>query len=386
MENATYDIIISGGGFAGLSLLYRAMKDGLWTDKTILVVDVSLKQQNDKTWSFWKKEESVFDEVIFKQWTELSFFGAGGRKVVLDPGEYNYNSIRSIDFYTYVLEYLRPLPNITFVQEEIVDWDSAGNECTLITKDHQYRCTYLFNSVYKQPEPVPGIQYFLQHFKGWRIKTNSWLPPVDEAYLMDFRTTQEHGTSFFYTLPLSASEIFVEYTIFSKEVLTMEEYESAIKIYLDKVLRIKDYVILEEEYGVIPMTDHPFKRFEGNIVHIGTAGGDTRASTGYTFTNTQKTISNILTAFKLKGTPFFKKEAVSYKHRLYDSTMLNVLDSGEYAGFLLFADLFYRCPAPYIFAFLDAETSIFQDIHIMRSLMVAPFLKEFSRAVHRRVF
>jgi lycopene beta-cyclase len=386
MENAKYDIIISGGGFAGLSLLYRAMKDGVWTDKTVLVVDISLKQHNDKTWSFWKKEDSVFDAVIFKQWTELSFFTIGGRKLVLDPGEYTYNSIRSIDFYTYVLEYLRPLPNISFVQEEIVDWHTSGNECTLITTEHEYRSTYLFNSIYKKPVPEPDIQYFLQHFKGWRIKTSSWLPPVDEAYLMDFRTTQEHGTSFFYTLPLSASEIFVEYTIFSKEVLSTEEYEFAIKIYLDEVLRIKDYVILEEEYGVIPMTDHPFKRFEGNIVHIGTAGGDTRASTGYTFTNTQKTIGNILGTFKLNGTPFFKKEAVSLKHRLYDSAMLNVLDSGEYDGFFLFGDLFSRCPAPYIFAFLDAETSVFQDIYIMKSLMVAPFLKAFSAAVYRRVF
>ncbi len=191
---------------------------------------------------------------------------------------------------------------------------------------------------------------------------------------MDFRTGQEQGTTFFYTLPVAENELFIEYTLFSKSLLPAAVYDQKIKSYLHDVLKIDTYEILEEEFGVIPMTDHPFKRFDGNIVHIGTAGGDTRASTGYTFTNIQKTIDQILHVYQSAGNPFFEEENISLKHQLYDAALLNVLAKQSYEGHQLFTDLFSKVPAYRIFAFLDAETSVFQDLQIMKSLKVIPFL------------
>lgn len=385
MQTIKYDLIICGGGLAGLSLVYRGMKSGLWANEQILVLDKSAKDQNDKTWSFWKTGPVDFENIIYRSWNKFFFFSNEGKKIVLANKGYTYNSIRSIDFYKYVLSYLRQFSNITFIKEEVLSMASSDGECSLLTTEHTYTAKYLFNSLYRKPELAADTQYFLQHFKGWKIRTTSVIPPVSDAYLMDFRTDQVHGTTFFYTLPMADDEIFIEYTLFTKSLLAPEQYDCQIKAYLNDVLKISSYEILETEFGAIPMTDHKFKRFEGNIVHLGTAGGDTRASTGYTFTNTQKTIKKILDSYHLNGHPFFKHENISVKHQLYDTTLLNVLAKNKYQGHQLFSDLFSKSNAYHIFSFLDAETTVFQDLQIMKSLKVMPFLRSFTIALFRKL-
>jgi len=378
------DIIICGAGMAGLSLLYRALKSGIWADLTIIVIDRSAKNINDKTWSFWKSGTSEFDEIIHNQWKELTFFTNDNKRIPLDSGDYTYNSIKSIDFYSHVLQFLEQFSNVSFVRDEIDKVYSSGNNCTVVTPTSTYQGKYLFNSIYHKPLLKNSEQYFLQHFKGWRIKTAQPVMPVNEAYLMDFRTGQAHGTTFFYTLPMAADEIFIEYTLFSKSLLNQEEYDIQLNKYITGTLHIDKYTVLEEEFGAIPMTDYLFERFDRNIVNIGTAGGDTRGSTGYTFTNTQKTIGKIINTWKSQGNPFFRPENIGLKHQLYDATLLNVLAKGRYQGHQLFSDLFSKTAAYRIFRFLDAESSVFQDLFIMKSLKVAPFLQSFIKSASRR--
>ena len=52
---------------------------------------------------------------------------------------------------------------------------------------------------------------------------------------------------------------------------------------------ISAFEIEEKEQGNIPMTCYPFwKHNTKNIINIGSAGGWTKASTGYTFKNATK--------------------------------------------------------------------------------------------------
>lgn len=384
MQTERCDILICGGGLAGLSLLYRAMKSGVWREENIIVVDQSEKKENDRTWSFWKSTQTDFDHLIYRQWKDLLFFCHDGERLALSSGNYTYNSIRSIDFYTHVITWLQQFPNISFVKATVEHIAAQGaTSCILHTKTHVYTSAFLFNSLYEKPVLKKDDQYFLQHFKGIKIRVQPGMLQVKDAHLMDFRTGQQHGTTFFYTLPISADELFVEYTLFSKTLLPEKEYDTQIDEYLTNVLKITDYEILEEEFGVIPMTDYRFTRFNNHIVNIGTIGGDTRASTGYTFTNTQKTITKILAAYQSQGNPFFANETIGLKQHLYDVTLLNVLAKENYEGYQLFGDLFKNTRASVIFAFLDAETSVIQDLQIMKSLRILPFLREFTRAVYR---
>ena len=381
-EPISCDILFAGGGMAALSLLYRAMKAGLWLDTSIIVVDE--REYKPKNWSFWKHTEGPFDEVICQSWSMLSFVANDGAVHDLKIQDYAYHTIRSEDFYRHCLEYLRGFNNIRFIQEKVLRVWAEKHNCLLETPSGTFRSNYLFNSIYRKPQMKPGGQYFLQHFKGLMIRSKEFTLDPARAYLMDFRTSQEHGTSFFYTLPFSPSEVFIEFTVFSKHLLEQAAYNKKLDIYIKEVLHLKEFEVIEEEYGVIPMTDHRFPRFQGNIVNIGSAGGDTRGATGYTFTNVQKTVTRILDAWRNTGTPFFNDENISLKAHLYDATLLEVLDRGKYSGHQIFTDLFKGTPAPVVFSFLDAESSLFKDLLLIKSLRPMPFLKAMISVLSRK--
>ena len=78
----------------------------------------------------------------------------------------------------------------------------------------------------------------------------------------------------------------IETTWLSKKNDSLKDYESQIKIYLND-LGIKDYKINYKEEGAIPLF-YPINKKENNKINIGTAGGMTRLSTGYTFLNIQE--------------------------------------------------------------------------------------------------
>ena len=68
---------------------------------------------------------------------------------------------------------------------------------------------------------------------------------------------------------------------------SQKDYDNQIKEYIEKHLKIKNYKITYKEIGAIPFFYPSFKN-EKNKINIGTAGGMTRLSTGYTFLNIQE--------------------------------------------------------------------------------------------------
>jgi len=387
MQSENFDIIFAGSGMAGLTLAYRGLKEGVWQKERILIIDRDAKDTNDRTWCFWQNEgsESPFRDVFYHSWKELSFFTNEGMHIRLENGSYAYNIIRSIDFYRFVLSYLRACSQVTFIHDHILSLKSTADGGIVETEKAAYQAKFIFNSTYVKPKLKKSNQYFLQHFKGVTIHTEQFRGNPAEMYLMDFRTSQEHGTTFFYVLPITENRIFIEYTIFSKSLLEKDAYDRKIVEYITTVLKITDYKILESEFGAIPMTDYRFKRRSGNIMHIGTAGGDTRASSGYTFTNTQKTVSKILASYREKGHPFSIKENINQKHKLLDATILKVLDNQVYQGHEIFSDLFTNVKGKTVFAFLDSESSMQDDLRIMRSLKAKHFIMPFLQTLLHRL-
>src|SRR5947208_2926132 len=97
-----FDYIISGAGAAGLSLLMRLMEHKAFDNKSILVVDKALKNQNDHTWCFWEKEPGLFQPIVYRSWEQVHFY-SNHYSSLIDLAPYHYKMIRSIDFYNYVL-------------------------------------------------------------------------------------------------------------------------------------------------------------------------------------------------------------------------------------------------------------------------------------------
>ncbi|MDX1907535.1 MAG: lycopene cyclase family protein [Bacteroidia bacterium] len=383
MNDSSYDIVLAGGGMAGLSLAYRALKAGIWADKRILIVDAAAKTHNDRTWCFWEAAPGPFEEIVYRTWTDLRVFAQAGREIPLQAHPYVYKMIRGIDFYQHTLAYLRSCPQVKWVQATITKVWQDDTYCYVETHAGTFSGTYLFSSLFEKPAQGPHHQYFLQHFKGLVVRPTVMPLAPGTMHLMDFRTGQEAGTTFFYTLPLDQERLFVEYTLFSKALLAQDAYDAAIAAYLYDVLQVGEYEVIETEFGVIPMTDIPFRRSQGRIIYLGSAGGDTRASTGYTFTNVQQTISRVLAAMQAGRSPGDIQEHIHPRYKVFDSTILQVLDRGGYAGHDIFTDLFTHTDARTLFRFLDADSTLLEDLRVMNSVRYSHFIQPFIAALLR---
>ncbi len=369
-----YDYIITGAGCAGLSLAVHLILSGKFGDKKILLVDKDAKSDNDHTWCFWEQQPGMFQPCVYRQWEQL-FFHSDAFSTKLNLAPYSYKLIRGIDFYQYCIALIREQENFTLLQAA-VDHVSSNEEESFVTVDgRNILCTYIFNSILFSIPAMSRNQYWmLQHFKGWFISTDEPVFDASAGTLMDFRTSQYHGTSFFYVLPFSPTEALIEYTLFSNSVLPDDAYESELQQYLDQRLGIKDYTVREKEFGVIPMTNYPFSAGHANLVNIGTAGGKTKGSSGYTFQYIQKSSAAIVEELAAGRRPGKTKRS-KIKFSFYDSVLLNILHHRTLEGRDIFTDLFKNNKPAQVLKFLDNETSIAEDLSIMTTLPTIPFAK-----------
>ena len=358
-----YHYIFTGSGLSALMTVYEMLLSGKFDEKSILLIDENTKKTNDRTWCFWD-ENNLFDKIVSKKWNQAIFANEKfNRVLVLTP--YQYKKINGLDFYELVFKKISEHKNIHFLNQKVVDFTELGNHCVVKTESETFTCNKVFNSIYN-PKVVTAQNKFpliQQHFIGWFIKSKEAVFTANCATFMDFSVEQKGNTRFMYVLPTSENEALLEYTLFSKDLLLKEEYEAEIQKYI-KNLGITEFKILEKEQGNIPMTCYPFwKHNTKNIINIGSAGGWTKASTGYTYKNASKK-SKALVQF-LKSETDFTKFNKKDKFWFYDLLLLDILSSKNELGSKIFSSMFRSGNSTVIFKFLDEETSIWEDLQVI---------------------
>ncbi|MEN9951683.1 MAG: hypothetical protein RLY85_2435 [Bacteroidota bacterium] len=371
----SHDYIITGGGCAGLSLIMHILQEPALSGKTILLIDQDAKKSNDRTWCYWESGEGFFDGIVHRQWSQ-AWFHANGFSALKQLGSYRYKMIRGIDFYEHCHLVIAASGRVDRLQAEVTAVSNTPGGVVVEADGKSYAGLYLFNSILFPENQIPAGAYnLLQHFKGWVVETDE--PVFDPACptLMDFRVDQQHGTTFVYVMPFSANRALVEYTLFTPALLDDAAYNSGLSNYMEQYLKIKDYRIVEEEFGVIPMTNHVFSPGEGNVVNIGTAGGQTKPSSGYTFRFIQKHTAAIVQALVHSAHPLIPKKKFEKRFFWYDKVLLHLLYFKKMAGSRIFHLLFSRNPIQRIFRFLDNETKIHEEVILMNTLPQWPFMK-----------
>ena len=370
-----YDYIIAGAGCAGLSLAIHMIQSGKFKDKKILIVDKDDKQKNDRTWCFWEKVPGLFESIVYSQWEKTWFHGEKFSRL-LELSPYQYKLIKGIDFYTYCFNLIRQHLNFEIRTGSITEVKSEAGKSWIELGDDKIFAEYIFNSiVFQKPVLKKKEYYLLQHFKGWIIETDKPVFNPSEATLMDFRVGQQHGTTFAYVMPFSATKALVEYTLFSDKLLETPQYDEGLQEYITSFLQIDSYKIIEKEFGIIPMTNYKFPSAEGSIINIGTAGGQTKASSGYTFRFIQKHSARIVENLIKRKNPFIALPGGPRKFRFYDSTLLHILKHNQLPGDKIFTQLFKKNKPRQVLRFLDNESSLADELKIISSLPTWPFLK-----------
>lgn len=370
-----YDYIIIGGGCAGLSLAYHLNKSQL-RDKKVLILDREQKNKNDRTWCFWAAAPTLFDPIIYRSWKKIEFL-SDNFALNTPLKNFSYNMIRGIDFYNEVQNTLADRENVQFIQDEVISVAEQGEKVVVKTKNATYFADWAFDSTFdpKQfsAEDV-GYHYLMQHFKGWVVQTETAAFDESQIRMFDFRTEQGNEVRFFYILPFSKTEALVEYTLFSKNLISKEEYDEKLKDYFSNTLKIKDYQIKETEFGIIPMTDFPLKQAQGKrIVNIGIRSGRAKPSTGYAFYRIQQDSEKIVKSLIHSYSPFYKEKNTA-QFKIYDAMILNIMNRKGGSIKTIFTQLFKNNPIERVLAFLNEQTTFWEDFLIMQSVPPLPFL------------
>jgi len=370
-----FDYIICGGGASGLLLSNAFISDNFFNDKKILIIERESKTANDKTFGFWNDKESVLDDMVYKEWEFAEFKDSNSYNTfLLNP--YKYKMIKSNQFYSHIGNKILKASNFRYLNSNIYEIDEISN--IVKTDDGEFSSSIIFSSIYNEAT-FKKFPLLKQHFIGWTIETKSENFDDNKITFMDFSVDQKDEIRFMYILPFSKNKALVEYTLFSKELIADNEYEKEIKSYL-KENNIQDYTIKDKEKGMIPMTCYPF--FENNTdtyFQIGTAGGWSKPSTGYTIKNSIKKIDVIVESLK-QNRPLSK---IRFKNRFwyYDLLFLDVLIASKGKGSQVFSDLFKNNDPIKIFKFLDENTSIMEELSIFLSVDIKTFVRSLIKRI-----
>ncbi len=348
-----FDYVIIGGGCAGLSLAYELEIHEKLKDKTLAIIEPRKEYKRDKTWSFWKVAPHNFDDCVKKNWDNFSV-NIPGKTNYLECKNFPYQSIDSGLFYEKIKNKLKKNENIFFFKniEEINKQNSL-----------------VFNSV---PNIKKNHLNLWQHFCGVEIKTENDIFDEKIFNLMDFDCEQRESVHFFYTLPYTKNRALVETTWLSKmNDNSQKDYENQINNYIKNNLKIKNYEITYKEEGAIPLF-YPLNKNEKNKINIGTAGGMTRLSTGYTFLNIQEhskyireNIDNISNA---------KKFEIDRKYKFLDEIFLRVLKKNPEKMSDVFFKMFKTSPKTVI-KFLSNKSNFLEDLSIIFKMPKLIFIK-----------
>jgi len=418
-EIASYDYIIAGAGGAGLSLLHYLMQSSSLVTKSILVIDKSFNKTNDRTWCFWNKDESVFENLVKNRWDTISIHAQGFDKE-LPTAPFSYKMIQGIDFYNSVLSKAKLKSNIHFQEATILNISvldissaslSGSSEAITNTNNSNKSAkieweggsaigAFIFSSLlpFQMNQLATAAAYsnalqagtssnikapFLwQHFKGRVVEFEKPVFNKAIAKLMDFNVPQQGATAFMYQLPLNEKEALVEYTIFSENVLATTEYDKVLDTYLAKEFPGINYRTTHDEIGAIPMTQIELATTQAPIYTIGALGAAIKASTGYAFQFIQEQCKNIVDQLD-KGLPIQTK-IHNTRHQFYDAVLLHVLFHHKMEGAEIFKRIFAKNKAATVFKFLSNTSSILEDIQIMRSLPTSIFLPAAIKVLLRR--
>ena len=348
-----FDYVIIGGGCAGLSLAYELEINNKLKDKTLAIIEPREEYKRDKTWSFWKVFDHNFEDCVIKSWNNFTI-NTSEKSHELVTDKFPYQSIDSGKFYKKINSKLLTNSNVKFFKN-----------ISEINSEH----SIIFNSVF---EGELDKSRLWQHFQGVEIETSKDIFDDEILNLMDFNCDQRNDVHFFYTLPFSKNKALIETTWISDlENQSLMDYDLQIENYIKNNLRIKNYKIKFTEKGAIPLF-YPSIKKNSRMINIGSAGGMTRLSTGYTFLNIQEHSRYILkNIHKIEKINQF---SLGSKYKLLDNIFLKVLESNPEKMPDIFFKMF-KCSSNTVIKFLSNKSNIFEDIIIISKMPKLIFIK-----------
>lgn len=376
-----YDLIIMGGGCAGLSL---AMRLAILGDQCPRVAIIERRENyvHDRTWSYWATESAQLTHLAKSDWKKV-LVGAADQRVVVDCDKTPYQSIHSDAFYQSALRKIYKNKRIDLFLGESVGVMHKKNNLWLVNIQNRFVSAPQIIDTRPPKRPSDDAPILWQSFSGVEVKCGQGVFDDKIATLMDFTAGTSDEIGFLYLLPYSPTCALIEATVFGKHAMSQGELAAMLDRLIKKSVGSVAYEITYREHFVIPMGLGDYvPGSDPSYVTVGLESGGARASTGYVFQRIQRWAEGAVSEIK-NGKPVSGHSRDSWVVRKMDSIFLRVLERYPERGPEIFIRLFSMRDTGSVIRFMNDEPTLSDILRIMSALPSGIFIKELMRGFFR---
>ena len=292
-------IVILGAGLAGLSLANALLDAGV--TQPIVLLDRRRTWARDRTWCTWLTGPLRFGALASHRWWAWRI-RSDDRDVVVRTARHPYIHLDSSAVYEAALDRLAGAAHVEVrTGQTVLGVGSSGDRPQVRTAGESFEADEVFDAMgagspLLRARPAGDVE-LAQRFLGWEVEVDAPTFDVSVVTLMDFRPHDGDGVCFMYVLPFSPTRALVEHTSIGTHNLAAAKRRLALEAELGERWHARQWRVLREERGLIPMTTFPFPAHHGPRVHaIGAAAGAIRPSSGYAFTRIQRHVTRVAAA------------------------------------------------------------------------------------------
>lgn len=379
-QGERFDLIILGGGCAGLSLARELAQRNV--KQTVLVVEPREVYKDDRSWCFWAVDRHVLSAWVSQAWPTWRFNQMGQVSKARRCTGYAYQYIRAKDFYRNSLAAIAQSSTIALrLGLTVTDLQSSAGGWVVTTPEGQYLAKEVVDTRPPTPEVVAESTLF-QCFLGVEITLGKPIAVADEVELMTDMRLLNGEFCFTYILPHTDQRMLVEVTVFSNRPRSREDLVPE----LDRLLAERGWSNCETvrtEYAQLPMglpDSDPY--VPGQPLNAGTRGGALRASSGYGFQRIQRWARSCAQQY-VDSNELVAPSAGRWLPWM-DKLFLAVLKKYPELTPVLFDRLLSRTQTERFIRFMDDRATFGDCLHIVASLPKKPFVKTLISWVLKR--
>ncbi len=376
------DLVVLGGGCAGLSLALR-LAEQPGRCRQVMVLESRSAYTNDRSWCFWRLGPHRYETLVRRSWSQLAV-RSSSQTVQVVCAHTPYQMLEAGAFYDYARRAI------------------AASDTVRLHTDV---------SVLGPPRPVPG---------GWRIETSTggltaaqvidtrpprapqrgdsalWQSflgqelvcdrPVFDASrveLMDFAQDSPGVVAFTYVLPIAADRALIETTLFDPQPHGPADLARRQQQAVQGLCGNAQTSVVRTEAGILPMgIAHPARSLGSGHVHAGLMSGAARPATGYAFQRIQRWADACGDALRC-GEAARGHTPDLLLTRWMDHLFLDVLRTHPERAPELFTRMFARVATPRVVRFLSDQATLMDRVAVAASLPTGLFLRQLLLPVSR---
>jgi len=284
--NEPVDLVVIGGGLAGLSLATRLARGGY--AGRVVILEPRGEYVDDRSWAFWTPAHHALPVAPARQWSQWQFSRQDGEPVTRRADGWRYAYVRSLDLYRDALAVIASHPNFKLLMGARANAvDASGDHLRVATTAGTFPTSFVVDTRPAAMDRFSGSTLF-QCFSGRELSFDQARFDDSRVELMTDMRSDALGFAFSYVLPLSPTRALVEATRFSTRSLGQAQLSAD----LDQMLAARgwsDAAVLRTETAVLPM-GLPARDAAApvpGVAYAGTGAGALRAASGFGFIRIQ---------------------------------------------------------------------------------------------------